>query len=185
MKTVLIKLEHGFEEIEKITVVDILRRAGSIVTISTTVLGVIECSRGIKLTPDEILEVIMNNEFDLICLAGGKPSTNNLKKWPENSQTFTENAKSREIYIRIFALPTILKKAGIVKNRSITCHPSVKPKFYANIDDRVVIEWKLITSQSPGTAMELALKLVEIHFGVDRMKNVNAGVLARIWAFKN
>ena len=80
MKTVLIKLEHGFEEIEKITVVDILRRAGSIVTISTTVLGVIECSRGIKLTPDEILEVIMNNEFDLICLAGGKPSTNNLKK---------------------------------------------------------------------------------------------------------
>jgi protein deglycase len=80
METVLITLEHGFEEIETITVVDILIRAGSIVIISTTVLRVIECSRCIKLTPDEILEVIMNNEFDLICLAGGKPSTNNLKK---------------------------------------------------------------------------------------------------------
>ena len=62
----------------------------------------------------------------------------------------------------------------------MTCHPSVQTQFYAFIDDRVVIDGKVITSQSPGTAMEFAMKLVEILFGVDRMKKVNADVLARI-----
>ena len=80
----------------------------------------------------------------------------------------------------ICAAPTILQKAGIVNNRSITCHPSIKSKFDSYIDDRVVIDGKLITSQSPGTAIELALKLVEILFGVDRMKKVNTGVLAQV-----
>ena len=80
----------------------------------------------------------------------------------------------------ICAAPTILQKAGIVNSRSITCHPSIKSQFDAYIDDRVVIDGKLVTSQSPGTAMELALKLVEILFGIDRMKKVNAGVLAQV-----
>jgi putative intracellular protease/amidase len=62
----------------------------------------------------------------------------------------------------------------------MTCHSSVKSQFDTYIDDRVVIDGKLITSQSPGTAMELTLKLVEILFGVDRMKKVNVGVLARV-----
>jgi putative intracellular protease/amidase len=62
----------------------------------------------------------------------------------------------------------------------MTCHPSVQTQFDAFIDDRVVIDGKVITSQSPGTAIGFALKLVEILFGVDRMKKVNAGVLAQI-----
>jgi protein deglycase len=85
----------------------------------------------------------------------------------------------------ICSAPTVLQKAGILKNRSMTCNPSIKSYFDANIDDRVDIDGKLITSQSPGTAMELALKMVEILFRVDLMKKVNAGVLARIWPFKN
>ena len=80
----------------------------------------------------------------------------------------------------ICAAPIILQKVGILKDRSMTCHPSVKFQFDTYTDDRVVMDGKIITSQSPGTAMELALKLVEILFGVDRMKKVNAGVLARV-----
>ena len=62
----------------------------------------------------------------------------------------------------------------------MTCHPSIQSQFDTHVDDRVVIDGKLITSQSPGTAMEFALKLVEILFGVERMEKVNNGVLARI-----
>ena len=74
----------------------------------------------------------------------------------------------------ICAAPTVLQKAGILKDISITCHPSVKFKF------DVYTDGKIITSQSPGMAMELALKLVEILFGVDSMKKVNARAFARI-----
>ena len=80
----------------------------------------------------------------------------------------------------ICAAPTILLKAGILKDRSMTCHPSVQSQFDAYFNKRVMIDGKVITSQSPGTAMEFALKLVEILFGIERMKKVNAVVLARI-----
>jgi protein deglycase len=178
MKKVLVTLAPGFEEIETITVVDILRRAGAKVTIAATVPGVIEGSRSIKIAPDDMLETIMEKEFDLIFLPGGQPGTENLKN-DLRVVKLLQKMQDQEKYISaICAAPTILQKAGIVNNRSITCHPSVKSQFDTYIDDRVVIDGKLVTSQSPGTAMELALKLVEILLGVDRMKKVNAGVLA-------
>ena len=76
----------------------------------------------------------------------------------------------------------MLQNAGVLNGRSMTCHPSVRSEFKdcQFVDDRVVVDEKMITSQSPGTAMEFALKLVEILFGSDRMKKVNNGVLARI-----
>jgi protein deglycase len=75
MEMVLVTLAPRFEEIETITIVHILRRAGARVILP----GVIEDSRGIKIVPDVILETIMDNEFDLIYLPSGQPSTNNLK----------------------------------------------------------------------------------------------------------
>jgi protein deglycase len=180
MKKVLVTLAPGFEEIETITVVDILRRAGARVTIASTVPGIIEGSRSIKIAPDDMLETIMDKEFDLIFLPGGQPGTENLKNDLRIVKLLQKMQDQGKYICAICAAPTVLQKAGIVKNRSITCHPSVKSQFDAYIDDRVVIDGKLVTSQGPGTAMELALKLVKVLFGVDRMKKVNAGVLARI-----
>ena len=78
----------------------------------------------------------------------------------------------------ICAAPLVLQKAGIGK--SMTCHPSVQSEINSFIKDRVVVDDKIITSQSPGTAMEFSLKLVEILFGPERLEKVNDGVLARI-----
>jgi protein deglycase len=136
-----------------------------------TLPGVIEGSRGIKIVPDVILETIMDNEFDLICLSGGQPSTNKLKNEQRIIKLLQKMQEQGKYISAIWAAPTVLQKAGII----MTCHPSVKLKFDSYTDDG-----KVITSQSSGTAMELALKFVEILFGVDRMKKVNAGVLARI-----
>ncbi len=180
MKTVLVTLAPGFEEIETITVVDILRRAGARVTLAATVPGALEGSRGIKVTPDEMLDSVMDKEFDLICLPGGQPGTDNLKNDLRIEKILQKMQSQKKYIAAICAAPTVLQKAGILIDRSMTCHPSVQTQFSSYIDDRVVIDGNVITSQSPGTAMEFALKLVEVLFGVERMEKVNAGVLARI-----
>ena len=82
MKNVFITLAPGFEEIETITVVDILRRSGARVSIAGVVEGVIEGSRGVKLLADESINNINSEKFDLIILHGGQPGTDNLKKDP-------------------------------------------------------------------------------------------------------
>jgi protein deglycase len=180
MKTVLVALAPGFEEIETITVVDILRRAGARVTLAATVAGVLEGSRGIKVASDALLEAVMDKEYDLIFLPGGQPGTDNLANDPRIDKLLQKMQSQGKYIAAICAAPIVLQKSGILKDRPMTCHPSVQAQFDSYIDDRVVVDGKLITSQSPGTAMEFALKLVEILFGVERMEKVNAGVLARI-----
>jgi protein deglycase len=127
-----------------------------------------------------MLEAIIDKEFDLICLPGGQPGTDNLKNDLRIVKLLQKMQNQGKYIFAICAAPSILEKAGILKERHMTCHPSLKSKFNMYTDDRVVIDGKIITSQSPGTAMELALKLVELLFGADRMKKINTGVLARI-----
>jgi 4-methyl-5(b-hydroxyethyl)-thiazole monophosphate biosynthesis len=80
MKTVLVPLAPGFEEIETITVVDILRRAGAQVTLAGTEEGPLKGSRGISVLPDDLLANVLQKEFDMVVLPGGQPGTDNLKK---------------------------------------------------------------------------------------------------------
>ncbi|MBC8285051.1 MAG: DJ-1/PfpI family protein [Nitrospinae bacterium] len=182
MKKVLVPIAPGFEEIETITIVDILRRAGARVTLAGTQEGMLEGSRGIKIEPDALLDSVIDLDFDLICLPGGQPGTDNLKKDARIETLLKRMVKQDKLIATICAAPTILKKAGILENHSMTCHPSVQNEFNSDnyLADRVVVDGNVITSQSPGTAMEFALKLVEILFGSERLKKVNDGVLARI-----
>ncbi|NIQ00292.1 MAG: DJ-1 family protein, partial [Nitrospinaceae bacterium] len=80
MKKVLVTLAPGFEEIETISVVDILRRAGARVTLAATEEGPIEGSRGVSILPDALIDQVSEEEFDLIVLPGGQPGTANLQK---------------------------------------------------------------------------------------------------------
>ena len=122
MKKVLVTLAPGFEEIETITVVDILRRAGARVTIAATVPGVIEGSRSIKIAPDDMLETIMDKEFELIFLPGGQPGTENLNNDQRIVKLLQKMQDQGKYICPICDAPKILQKAGIVKNRSIICH---------------------------------------------------------------
>ena len=182
MKKVLVPIAPGFEEIETITVVDILRRAGARVIMAGTVEGVLKGSRGIKIEPDALLETVIKDDFELICLPGGQPGTDNLKKDARIENLLKRMLKQDKLIAAICAAPILLKKANILKNQLITCHPSVQSEFKTEnyLFERVVVDGNLITSQSPGTAMEFALKLVEILFGSNRLKIINDGILARI-----
>ena len=182
MKKVLVALAPGFEEIETITVVDILRRAGARVILAATEEGPIEGSRGISVLPDDLIDRIDDKDFDLLVLPGGQPGTDNLRNNAKVKAIIQTMHQSHKHIAAMCAAPTILQSTGILKNTRITSHPSVKDQL-KDVDyseERVVVDGNIITSRSPGTALEFALKLVEILFGPDRMNIVNQGVMARI-----
>jgi protein deglycase len=182
MRTVLVLLAPGFEEIETITVVDILRRAGARVTLAGTEKGPLKGSRGVHVLTDDLLENLLETEFDMVVLPGGQPGTDNLKKDARVKQLLGKMNLAGKKIAAICAAPLILKEAGIIGKLCVTSHPSVKGdmKGISYSEDRMVVDGNMITSKSPGTAMEFSLKLVEILFGQKRMELVNEGILAKI-----
>ncbi len=182
MKKVLVILAPGFEEIETVTVVDILRRAGARVTLAGTDGGVTEGSRGINLVADCHLKEVNTDDFDMVVLPGGQPGTSNLQKDEKVKEILLKMDRDNKKIAAICAAPVILQSAGLLKNTSITSHPSVKDQFedVPYSESRVVVDGNYITSRSPGTAMEFAMKLVEILFDTNRVETVNKGVMAKL-----
>ena len=183
MKRVLIPLAPGFEEIEAITVIDILRRAGVTVTVAGAQSGPITASRQTKHIPDCTLDDVRVEDFDMLVLPGGLPGTTHLRQDPRISQIIQTMLVRHCFVAAICAAPTVLADAGVLTERVATSNPSVRAelagKFGRISNERVVVDGLIITSQSAGTAMEFAFKLVEILCGPATAIEVNRGVLAK------
>ncbi|MBI3995924.1 MAG: DJ-1/PfpI family protein [Nitrospirae bacterium] len=182
MKKVLVPLAPGFEEIEAVTVIDILRRAGVDVTVAGTVKGEIEGRNKIRLTPDVLLDAVVAGHFDMIVLPGGSAGTEHLKKDARVRRILYDTAERGGYITAICAAPTVLSAAGLLQGKRVTSYPSAKGELSGTIysEDRVVVDGLIVTSRSPGTAMEFAVKLVELLEGRTKMEEVSRGVLARI-----
>ncbi|MBI5135871.1 MAG: DJ-1/PfpI family protein [Nitrospirae bacterium] len=181
---VLVPLAEGFEEIEAVTVVDILRRAGVEVTTAGLTEGPIKGSRGVIITPDTALHRIMEDEFDMVVLPGGLPGTTNLRL-DKRIHDIVRRIHARKGYVTaICAAPSIYAELGFLEGRKATSHPSVaeEPHFKGvdYSDERVVVDGHFITSRAPGTAMEFAMTLVEALAGPEMRDKVNKGVMARL-----
>ncbi len=182
MKKVLVPLAPGFEEIEAVTVVDILRRAGAVVTLAGTVAGPVEGRSGIRVIPDTVMENVEELDFDMVVLPGGAVGTENLKK-DRRVKNILERLHNRGRFITaICAAPAVLSAIGITRGRTVTSHPSVRHELKEEVvtDDRVVADGNIITGLGAGSAMEFAFKLVETLFGKEKAKEVNSGVLAKV-----
>ncbi len=184
-KSVLMPLAPGFEEIEALAVVDILRRALVDVTVAGTIDGPIEGRSGIKVLPDRLLEGITNDPFDMIVLAGGDPGYKNLTKDDRVTSLLHGFEEEGKYIAAICAATTVLKAAGLTNGRTVTCHPGVAGEFGAgsgakHSEDRVVVDGRVITSQGPGTAIEFAYALVEALLSKEAVDKVNMGVLAKV-----
>lgn len=181
-KKALILLAPGFEEIEAVTVIDILRRAGVQVTIAGTVEGAIEGSRKIKMLSDTSIDTVNGSDFDLIVLPGGQPGTRNLGQDPRVKLILEDAIKNDRLISAICAAPSVLSSYGYIKGKKATSHPSVRSEMEGvdYSESRVVVDGHWITSRSPGTSMEFAFKLVEILKGLEMVKKVNDGVMARL-----
>ncbi len=182
MKRVLILLAPGFEEIEAVTVIDILRRAGVEVTVAGTVEGPIEGSRRVNLLADLSVEKVAGGDYDMVVLPGGQPGADHLAK-DERVRRILEEAMAKERCIAaICAAPSILASAGFLDGKKATSHPSVRERMAgANYSEaRVVVDGRWVTSRAPGTAMEFAFELVRLLVGEEKTKEVNRGVMARL-----
>lgn len=182
MKKVIIPLAPGFEEVEALTVVDILRRAGADVVLAGTIKGVITGRNNIHVLADTTLNEAADGEYAMVVLPGGALGTENLLKDERVKNLITKMHAQGRFVTAICAAPTVLSAAGLTKDRTITSHPSVRSELKAAAisDERVVTDGNIITSQGPGTAMEFAFKLVEALYGKEKVTEVNKGVLARL-----
>lgn len=184
-KRVLIPLAAGFEEIEALAVVDILRRAGIEVTMGD-VTGdgqkPIKGRNGIFVMADCSLDEAVNDPFDMVVLPGGQPGTTNLKEDDRIKALIKKMHDDQKFIAAICAAPLVLSAVGIIDGKNITSHPGVK-KDLSEVnykDDRVVVDGHIVTSRGPGTAIEFAFKLVELLISSEKAEEVNRGVLANL-----
>jgi 4-methyl-5(b-hydroxyethyl)-thiazole monophosphate biosynthesis len=164
MVSLLVLLASGFEEIEAITVIDILRRAEINVTIAGIDTEFVTGSHDITVKCDIGLAGIESEQYSGIFLPGGQPGSNNLKANTHVLKLIQEFSQENKLIAAICAAPIVLYEAGIIKNRQVTSYPSEKEKFVncTYLEKNVVRDGNIITSRGVGTAIEFALSLVEI-----------------------
>lgn len=178
MPKVLVPLAQGCEEIEAVTVIDILRRAGIEVISAGLDAQPIRASRGVMLIADTTLEAALQQEFDMIVLPGGQPGTNHLKADARILALLKQMAAHGKYVAAICAAPSVLATAGLLDGKQATSFPGSLDAF-AHVKQQhaaVVCDGKLITSRGPGTAIDFALTLVERLLGNAKREEVSAGL---------
>jgi len=178
MSHVLVPLAQGCEELEAITITDLLVRAG--VTVTTCGLDDIPvvASRGATLIPDTNIDEVLNKNFDLIVLPGGLPGAEHLRDNSALQALIKKQLAENRYLAAICAAPIALAKAGALKGRTATGYPGVLAALNdASItlsEKAIEIDNKIITSRGPGTAMDFALTLIELLEGKETRDRVNA-----------
>lgn len=162
---VYMHLAEGFEEIEALTVVDVLRRAG-IDAETVSMSGTLEVSgaHGISVIADKLFTEADYDSCDMIVLPGGMPGTKNLEAHDGLVNRLKQFANEGKWIAAICAAPSILGKMGLLSGKKATCYPGFERYLHgAEVsDDPVARDGKIITSKGPGTAMMFALKLTEV-----------------------
>ena len=176
MPRVLVPLTQGCEEIEAVTIIDILRRADIDVVTAGLVPGVVEASRGVKLVPDTELDAVMTEEFDMIVLPGGRGGADRLASDPRILKLLVRAAEGGRYTAAICAAPRVLAEAGLLAGRRATSFPGVLDDMNGIELTRepVVTDGKIVTSRGPGTAMDFALELIRLLLGDEARAKVES-----------
>jgi 4-methyl-5(b-hydroxyethyl)-thiazole monophosphate biosynthesis len=182
MNRVLLYLAPGFEEIEAVTIIDLLRRAGIEVTVAGLEDGFIKGSHGISVLSDMYYEKIDLDKYDCLVLPGGQPGTNNLKKNRKVIETIKKFKRENKLIGAICAAPLALQEAGILDNKRVTSYPSEKNVFTSAIYDEssVVKDHNIVTSRGVGTAIDFALNLIGEIQGEDSKQKIAGKILWEI-----
>lgn len=182
MARILVPLAQGCEELEAITVIDLLRRAGLEVISAGLDGSPVTASRGTRLLPDTTLSEVLDEQFDMIVLPGGLPGADHLNQDQRIHQLLARIHQEGGFTAAICAAPKVLASAGLLDGRRATSYPgaldgSAFPQVQT-VAQAVVQDGKVITSRGPGTAMDFALELIELLAGKDKRVQVE-GALVR------
>ena len=177
MSKVLVPLAQGCEELEAVTITDLLVRAGMEVTTAGLDDQPVTASRGMRLLPDTTIEAVLNKTYDLIVLPGGLPGADHLRDNLQFQQLLKKHAADKKLIAAICAAPRALVAAGLLDNKTVTCYPGALSSLSLNHttikSSAIEIDGNIITSRGPGTAMDFALKLIELLEGQEKSEEIS------------
>lgn len=183
MARVLVPLAKGFEDIEAVTVVDVLRRGGvEVVTASISDSVEVESAHGIAVKADALFRDVYGDEYDAIVLPGGGEGTENLRHCEPLIVRLRRQNEERRLICAICAAPVVLVEAGVAEEgRHMTCYPSMMlelDRSYVNVP--VVADGNLITGQAPGSAMLFALVILQTLVGEAKTRKISRGMVTDV-----
>lgn len=177
----LVPLAQGCEELEAVTITDLLVRAGIKVTTAGLDGLPVVAARGMNIIPDTQIQKIQDVQFDMIVLPGGLPGADHLRDNKILQAMLQQHAAADKYVAAICAAPKALAQAGLLENKIATSYPGVLDNLglkNTQIKNTAIeIDGKIITSRGPGTAMDFALKLIELLQGKEKKNEVEAGLV--------
>lgn len=178
MARVLVPLAAGFEEIEAVTIIDVLRRADIAVVVAGLTPGPVTGSHGIAVDTDADLEQVLNDSFDLIVLPGGMPGADHLENHAGLQARLQAQSNAGARLGAICAAPKVLAAAGLLKGRAATSYPGFLSAGQVDYrEEAVVVDGNITTSRGPATALRFALQLVEQLAGADKRQELEQRML--------
>lgn len=176
MKKVLIPLAQGCEELEAVTIMDLLTRAGIEVISAGLDDQPVTCSRNTVIIPSTTLDKVIDNEFDLIVLPGGLPGADHLRDDARIIKLIQKQSAANKPVGAICAAPKVLAKAGLLTNKKATSFPNVLTDLNLTTttitESALEIDHNIITSRGPGTAMDFSLTLIELLEGSEKRQQI-------------
>lgn len=180
-KRALIPLATGFEELEAVTVVDLLRRAKiDVIVAGLTGKQPVTGSRGVLLVPDVSLADVLNDDFDLIVLPGGLTGAHYLRDDLRIIKLLQRHDRQGSMLAAICAAPLVLLQAGLLTGKSVTAFPGVldtQNADYRYTANAVEQSSNVLTSRGPGTAIDFSLLLIEQLLGLTQKQEVESGLV--------
>ena len=177
---VLVPLAQGCEELEAVTITDLLTRAGINVITAGLDENIVTASRGMKLVPDKTLDDVINDDFDMVVLPGGLPGADHLNNDSRIQALVKRLAANNKYTAAICAAPRVLATAGVLQGKHVTSFPGALDQFPVKDiiyeETAVVVDGQVITSRGPGTAMDFALTLIELLSGKTKRDEVEAAL---------
>lgn len=182
MKQVSVFLADGFEEVEGLTVVDLLRRAGvCVTTVSITGDYMICGAHGIHVQADKLFEEMNYEDEDMLVLPGGMPGTLNLGLHKGLEVLLKKSYSEQKYLAAICAAPSVFGKYGLLKGRKATSYPGFEEQLEGaeSVTDAVVVDDFIITSRGMGTAIPFSLVLIEVLINCDKAEEIGKSIIFR------
>jgi len=181
MRSVLLPLAEGFEELEAVSVIDVLRRAGIKVVVAGLRPGPVKGSRDTVLVPDAALDDVLDDEFDMLVLPGGMPGVKYLRQDSRIKKLLDRYTQKDRYTGAICAAPSVLAAYGHLTGKSATSNPKFKDQVAIEgvryREDAVVADGNIVTSRGAGTSIAFGLALVETLAGKAKRKEVEEGMV--------